>query len=245
MAEEATTTPTDASATEGHVAPAVTHPSAENITKDPTADNAPASILDESEDGGGDAVSENETETPEGEKKGGEGDEAGDDDKPDGAPETYEAFAVPEGVTLNEAAVEAAVPVFKELGLKQEQAQKLVDLWTAQARATEEANLKALQDYNAALTAKVKADPEIGGAALKSTLATVRKGLAAFDKGGAFERLLKETGFGNEPDVLRFLKAVGEAQAEDTFERGGAAAQPPAKGDLTSIYKPEIMKGTS
>jgi hypothetical protein len=240
MADEAA--PIDAKDTEGHVAPAVTHPSADNITGDKTADNALPSLLDEAEGDAGESGDGNKRETPAGEKDG-EGSEAGDDDKPEGAPETYEAFAVPEGVTLDEAVIAEAVPVFKDLGLKQDQAQKLVDFWTARATAAEEANARALTDFNAKLIEQVKADPELGGAALKQNLALASKAIERFGS-PQLKTLLAETGFGNQPEVLRFLKKVGEIDAEDTLERGRSTPAPSARGDLTGIYKTEIMEGT-
>ena len=45
------------------------------------------------------------------------------------APESYTDFSVPEGHTLDAAAIESATPLFRELGLSQDQAQKLVDFY--------------------------------------------------------------------------------------------------------------------
>jgi hypothetical protein len=55
-------------------------------------------------------------------------------------PESYELVA-PDGVTLDAASVEAATPVFKELGLTNEQANKLVPIATQMAqRIQDQAN---------------------------------------------------------------------------------------------------------
>ena len=48
------------------------------------------------------------------------------------APESYTDFSVPEGHTLDAAAIESATPLFRELGLSQDQAQKLVDFYSTQ-----------------------------------------------------------------------------------------------------------------
>lgn len=50
-------------------------------------------------------------------------------DQPAGAPEAYADFRVPEGYTLDKSVVDEASPIFKELNLSQDGAQKLVDLY--------------------------------------------------------------------------------------------------------------------
>jgi len=159
-------------------------------------------------------------------------------DKPD-VPETYE-FKAPEGVTLDSAAIEGFTPIAKELGLSQDQAQKLVDFYASRSAEAEQANATALKEYNAALIKRVKEDPDIGGAALAQNLG---KAKAAITKFGTpeLQRLLVESGFGNEPDVLKFLVRIGDFDSEDKLVRGGANRPIPAKGDLTSLYNSEIM----
>ena len=51
----------------------------------------------------------------------------------EGAPETYADFTVPEGSTVSKEVIgESATPLFRELGLSQDQAQKLVDFYSTQ-----------------------------------------------------------------------------------------------------------------
>ncbi len=62
------------------------------------------------------------------ENKGTEGDsDENKEEKPAGAPEQYEAFKVPEGVTIDETAATEFGTLARELNLTQENAQKLVD----------------------------------------------------------------------------------------------------------------------
>ena len=60
--------------------------------------------------------------------------ESAPESKPEssGAPESYTDFSVPEGHTLDAAAIESATPIFRELGLTQDQAQKLVSFYSEQ-----------------------------------------------------------------------------------------------------------------
>lgn len=204
-------------------------PAADPAPVDPAApvDTGIPSILDEHVE---DAPAE--PAKPEGEA------EPKPNDKP-AAPEAYEAFAVPDGMTLDAAAVEIATPIFKELGLDQAGAQKLIDIYAGLATKAEEANAQALRDHNANLIKAVKEDPTLGGAALPLTLASAKSAIAKFGT-PELNKLLIETGMSNEPEMLRFLKKVGEFDTEDTFERGGDAPAPKAKfGDF---YNPEIMK---
>ena len=54
-----------------------------------------------------------------------------DKDKKAGAPEKYEAFKVPDGVQVDEAALKEFEPMARGLNLSQEQAQQLVDFYAA------------------------------------------------------------------------------------------------------------------
>ena len=62
--------------------------------------------------------------------------------KPEGAPETYTDFTLPEGFTLDDTRKGDATALFKELNLSQVQAQKAIDLYCKMAKqqATEDAN---------------------------------------------------------------------------------------------------------
>lgn len=167
---------------------------------------------------------------------------------PEGVPEAYELTA-PEGTTLDAEAVAAATPVFKELGLSNEQANKLMpvaaqfaqqiaDKLNGQILAQVQADRKAWLD-------SAKADPEIGGAQWDKTLT---EGAAALDrlgfpKGSGFRVLLDESGFGNHPDMIRAWAKVGQAIGDDPkFLRGNGAPAP--KRDMAeTLYPNDRPKG--
>src|SRR6266403_979628 len=81
---------------------------------------------------------------------------------PAGAPEAYSDFTLPEGVKLEGETLKAATARFKELGLPQANAQRLVDFHLGQIRAATAASSKAYDDMRAAWQAKSKADPDVG-----------------------------------------------------------------------------------
>jgi hypothetical protein len=158
-----------------------------------------------------------------------------------GAPETYEDFTVPDGMALDRDALESFTPVARELNLTQAQAQQLVDLYATQLNA-----LKASQDEQVASLRKgwvesVKADEEIGGAAMNEKLAVAVK---ALDKFGTpqLRRILAESGLGDHPEMVRVFYRIGKAGAEDKIESGEGSQPPPDQRSPAEILYPNQRK---
>lgn len=159
--------------------------------------------------------------------KGAEAGEGGDQAAtPAGAPEKYELTA-PEGSTFDAEAFEAVEPVLRELGLSNDQAQKLVDGYAEKIvpQLMERANTAVLQraaDTRREWADAFAADPEIGGPNKERTIADAAR---AFDhyglkKGEGVRQLLDESGLGNHPDLIRFVARVGRDLDEASFDRG-------------------------
>lgn len=131
-------------------------------------------------------------------------------------PEAYE-FKAPEGMVLDPAQVEAFTPVAKELGLTNDQAQKLVDLQVAATTAS----AKRWTDQVTAWGEEAKADPEFGKQNFGKSTAAVAK---ALDKFGSPEarKALDDSGMGNHPALLKLFRAVGLAMGEDGFATGNS-----------------------
>lgn len=142
-------------------------------------------------------------------------------------PETYEAFKVPEGVEMDEALLAEFAPLAKELGLTQDQAQKLVDLQTKMALGEDTARSemlnKALEKQRNDWADQVKNDPEIGGAKFDATIATATKAVSTFF-GDDFRTLLNESGIGNHPALIKGLHKIGLAISEDKMVLPGTDA---------------------
>jgi hypothetical protein len=154
--------------------------------------------------------------------------DAGADDRP-GVPDSY-ALTAPEGMSLDPEAVAAATPVLRELGLSNEQANKLVPVAGQFAQGimdkSNRAILAQVQADRKAWLDSARADPEIGGRHWDATLDTASRALDAlgFARGSPFRVLLDESGLGNHPEMIRAFKKVGEAIGEDGFERGNGAS---------------------
>ena len=132
-----------------------------------------------------------------------------------GAPEKYADFKLPEGVTLDAALLEKASPLFKELGLTQDAAQKLVTLQAESSKAGMEAIVQAAQAQRTAFLESEKAATlKALGQDFKTELAFAAK---ALDKFGSPElrSLMDQTGFGMNLKMTQFMIAVGKAMAED------------------------------
>lgn len=63
-------------------------------------------------------------------------------------------------------------------------------------------------------------DPQIGGGNLPASVARAQLALDRFDEGKRIGQLLEQTGYGNNPDVLRFFNRVADALMEDGLVRG-------------------------
>ena len=140
--------------------------------------------------------------------------QAKDEAKPAGAPETYEAFSAPDGTTLDQAAVDAFTPVARDLGLTQEQAQKLVDLHTEQAQGWLQGLYDAHAQKREEWVAAAKADGEIGGADHADKVAVAKDALKRFGT-PELTTALEDSGLGSHPEVVRFFHRVGKAIADD------------------------------
>ena len=78
----------------------------------------------------------------------GDGEGKKDETKPEGAPETYADFELPEGFTMDDSRKGDATALFKELNLTQAQAQKAISLYckmTQQAQTEQENNVMAMR----------------------------------------------------------------------------------------------------
>lgn len=163
------------------------------------------------------------------------GAEDGDKDT-DGAPTEYADFTVPEEMGIDQTALEAFVPVAKELGLTQEQAQKMVDLQSDFVQKNAEAQMNAWAETQTQWRDAVKADTEVGGDAMDEKVALAKK---ALDKVGTPElrALLDATGTGNNLEFIRFFSRVGALIGDDTMHFGGASGDEPT--DAAKILFPD------
>lgn len=154
-----------------------------------------------------------------------------DDKKPAdalvGAPEKYSDFTTPEGFKFDTAALEGAQAVFKELGLPQESAQKLVDFYTKNFTEAAAAPYKAWADTQKAWGDEIisrfgdKAETTRGD--INSAINTVLPPSLAKN----FRAALDLTGAGTNPDLVEGLSILLKPHFEGKPVLGG---KPSAEG---------------
>lgn len=150
----------------------------------------------------------------------GEGDQNDGDQKPaQAAPEAYEPFDV-EGQQFTEAQLEGFAATAKELGLSQENAQKMLAAMVPTARQYLVDDLKAKSQEWASLSEK---DPEIGGANFKANVGVANSALKQFAT-PEFTALLRGSGLGAHPEVVRVFYRIGKAMQQDHGVTGSASA---------------------
>lgn len=157
-------------------------------------------------------------------------------DDPGTAPETYADFVMPDGIQVDEALLTEASPVFKELNLTQEQAQKLVDFQSKQVQAGQQNQVEAFNKQVGDWLEESKNDSEFGGDSFDEN---VKIAQIAVNKFGSPElkQLLEDYGVGNHPEMIRFMYKVGKLTGEDVPGAGAAVSQ--AKDRVTTMYPNE------
>ena len=161
-------------------------------------------------------------------------DSAGDEG--DGATDSYADFNLPEGIQPDTAMLEKAIPVFKDLGLTQEQAQKLVDLRAEQVQAETEQAVTSHNELIEQWLSDAKNDKQIGGDNWDQSLKLSQNAVNKFGT-PEFKTLLNDYGIGNHPEMIRVMANIGKLLDEDSPGSDNAPANP--KMDRVSILYPK------
>lgn len=151
-----------------------------------------------------------------------QGDDAGQggkQDEPEGAPEQYE-FKAPEGREYDASVINAFSEVAKELNLSQDEADKVL---SKMAPLIAERQVEQIEAVQAKWADESKADKEFGGDKLEENIAIAKGALEKFGS-PELNQLLKETGAGNNPEIIRLLYRVGKATGEDKVVPGSHGA---------------------
>lgn len=174
-----------------------------------------------------------EGEKPPADGKTAEGEKAkdGEGEKTEGAPAEYAEFTAPDGVTLDGEVLGSLKSVAKELNLSQAQAQKIADLGVQLQQRSAQAQTEAVARARTEWASQSKADKEFGGEKLSEHLAVASKALDQFGT-PELRTMLRTTGLGNHPEVIRFMVRAGKAISEDTVVNGQRNSGPISAKDL-------------
>lgn len=165
------------------------------------------------------------------------------DDKTSAVPEKYE-FKAPEGTTLDETTITEASAIFKELGLTNEQGQKLVDLQAKLGKTAAEAPYKAYDAMREGWQNEVKADKEIGHI-LPKVKETIGKALDTLGDPAlvtSFKEAMNLTGAGDHPAFVKAFYKFAQSVVEGPHVSGKG---PSIHGQTQSgtSERPSVAKG--
>lgn len=155
-----------------------------------------------------------------GQKTEGEGDQA---QKPV-VPEAYTFAELPEGYELSAEQLAEVTPLLKELNLTQEQANKLVAFDAQRELAAEQAGLQQRQGLVTGWEKSLRDDADFGGANFDANVGVAQKALAQFGT-PELSTMLKESGLGSHPEVVRLFHRIGQQLAEGQLHSGAAPAK--------------------
>lgn len=185
-----------------------------------------ASVTDENTDVNANTAEAESTDTS------GNADESESND----STQTYADFDLPKGLEMNAELLEQAIPVFQELGLSQEQAQKLVDIQAKHIEASQQGQQDAFNQLKLDWIEQAKNDKEIGGDKFDENVATAKDALSKFGNEG-LTKLLNDFGIGNHPDVIRFMANIGRLTKEDNPDNSGQVVK--GENDRVSVLYPK------
>jgi len=172
-----------------------------------------------------------------------------DGPSPNGAPETYADFKLPDGLPVDKAALTEFGTLAKALNLSQDGAQKLIDFDAArlQAAAANAAknHVTAWNKLMGDRLSAAKADPEVGGSGnpdvFARTVAEAREGIKAFGT-PALQAYLNTSEAGSHVEVIRAFSAAGRAIKNDSLHLGGAVLKDEAPSLADRLFPKTAAK---
>jgi hypothetical protein len=146
-------------------------------------------------------------------------------------PETYAAFRAPDNYTIDSAAIAEAVPLFKELGLTQDQAQKLVDAQIRRDIALAKAPDAAVTTMRNEWRGKVNADAELlatvdknsGKTGMDAVQVNIARTISVLpiDLQVDFRHAMNLTGAGDHPAFVKAFNRLAAYVTEGSHVAGG------------------------
>lgn len=145
------------------------------------------------------------------------------------APETYTNFTMPEGRTLNKETLGEATTLFRELGLSQESAQKLIDFATKNQISTEDAGKAAYTAMREGWRSEVLKDTTLSTGTdlkpeVKQSIGRAIDNLGS-ELGPQFRQILDTSGIGDNPTMVKAMYELSKFVTEGRPVVGGGPAK--------------------
>lgn len=143
-------------------------------------------------------------------------------------PESY-SFKSADGRDFDKSLIDRATPVFKELGLDQAAAQKLVDVWNELSKTEGDRLTKLVNDTRAEWREGINKDPAMSGKLeqIKTDIGRMKDAIFANkpDARKAFEDAMNLTGAGDHPAIVKAWWSASEAYREGQHISGNGPSR--------------------
>lgn len=160
---------------------------------------------------------------------------AGDPPKPP-VPDKYE-LTLSDASPLDAQHTETIAALARELGVSNEQAQKLLATNEATVVGILEKQNQLIADEIAGWAEVTKKDKDMGGANWPVTEASVKRAMDRFvPEGSALRKLLVDTGYGNHPEFVRLMRDIGKQLAEDKPPNAPSGDKPKKKAQEDIMF---------
>src|SRR6266702_913049 len=144
-------------------------------------------------------------------------------DAPQAAPEKYTDFKLPDGYQFDKASLDQATTLFKEAGLSQDAAQKMVDFYAANSLQAAEAPYREWANLQKQWTTQISERfPGEKSGQVRSMISSVIDTTLPPSLAKGLRTALDITGAGSHPDVVEALSILLKPLSEGTPVRGGA-----------------------
>ncbi len=144
-----------------------------------------------------------------------------------GTPNVF-ASGLPSGDSSAPASSSVTAPATAEASPDQQGPQESqADLFAQRLREHEASQRQQWQEQVIQWRKQATEDPQLGGDNLPTTVARAQLALDRFDEGKRIGQLLEQTGYGNNPDVLRFFNRLADALMEDGLVQGQSGGSMP------------------
>lgn len=143
------------------------------------------------------------------------------DEAPQGAPEKYADFKVPEGFKFDPTALTEAQATFKELNLTQAQAQKLVDTYAKTGREAAEAPYKEWANTQKQWLADIADRFGSKSETIRTDISRAIDSALPPSLARAFRTALDLTGAGSNPDIVEAMSILTKPFNEGTSLKPG------------------------
>lgn len=151
-------------------------------------------------------------------------------------PASYKIEGLPEGITAEDPLVKSFLEGAAKGGMDNESVNAVLSEIAPKIAEQLRAPYQAWKTLNDTWQAEIKADPDIGGAKLPQTIATINKGIERFGDAAAVRDALNATGAGNNPAIVRMLSNVFSKLVEGTPVVGSPAEQKIVKNPGAVLY---------